>query len=180
MSIGYIRGDVSPRIGRLATSRTDAELAELVPNGTKGLRTLLERYIDVGISKSWFAPGDARLLAGRARGPGRGPPAPPGLNGLGHRLDGAPTLARSEQGVACCRSSVSDVRAMEESWAGARRDSGSTSRPTPSGPWPGNFGGIGGWMPGIDSCDVDGDDRILKMMGMEITTASNGATRAPR
>ena len=24
-------------------------------------------------------------------------------------------------------------------------------------------------MPGIDSCVVDGDDRILKMMGMEIT-----------
>jgi len=33
----------------------------------------------------------------------------------------------------------------------------------------GDFGGIGGWMPGIESCVVDGDDRILKMMGMEIT-----------
>ncbi|HXQ61263.1 MAG TPA: SRPBCC family protein [Acidimicrobiales bacterium] len=33
----------------------------------------------------------------------------------------------------------------------------------------GDFGGIGGWMPGIESCTVDGDDRILKMMGMEIT-----------
>jgi carbon monoxide dehydrogenase subunit G len=32
----------------------------------------------------------------------------------------------------------------------------------------GDFGGIGGWMPGIESCHVDGDDRILKMMGMEI------------
>ena len=51
MSIGYIRGDASPRIGRLATPRTDAELVELVPNGTKALRTLLERYIDVGFSK---------------------------------------------------------------------------------------------------------------------------------
>jgi mxaD protein len=32
----------------------------------------------------------------------------------------------------------------------------------------GDFGGIGDWMPGIESCVVDGDDRILKMMGMEI------------
>jgi len=32
----------------------------------------------------------------------------------------------------------------------------------------GDFGGIGGWMPGVESCVVDGDDRILKMMGMEI------------
>jgi probable F420-dependent oxidoreductase len=51
MSIGYIRGDASPRLGRLATRRTDAELVELVPNGTKALRTLIERYIDVGFSK---------------------------------------------------------------------------------------------------------------------------------
>jgi len=33
----------------------------------------------------------------------------------------------------------------------------------------GDFGGLAGWMPGIESCVVDGDDRILKMMGMEIT-----------
>jgi carbon monoxide dehydrogenase subunit G len=33
----------------------------------------------------------------------------------------------------------------------------------------GDFGGIGGWMPGIESCVVVDDDRILKMMGMEIT-----------
>ena len=33
----------------------------------------------------------------------------------------------------------------------------------------GDFGGIGGWMPGIESCEVKGDDRVLKMMGMEIT-----------
>jgi carbon monoxide dehydrogenase subunit G len=32
----------------------------------------------------------------------------------------------------------------------------------------GDFGGIGNWMPGIDSCQVDGDDRVLKMGGMEI------------
>jgi probable F420-dependent oxidoreductase len=51
MSIGYIRGDTPPRMGRLATKRTDAELVELVPRGTKALRTLIERYIDVGFSK---------------------------------------------------------------------------------------------------------------------------------
>jgi carbon monoxide dehydrogenase subunit G len=33
----------------------------------------------------------------------------------------------------------------------------------------GDFGGIGEWMPGIESCVLDGDDRVLKMMGMEIT-----------
>ena len=33
----------------------------------------------------------------------------------------------------------------------------------------GDFGGISGWMPGIDSCRVEGDDRILETMGMTIT-----------
>jgi carbon monoxide dehydrogenase subunit G len=33
----------------------------------------------------------------------------------------------------------------------------------------GDFGGIAGWMPGVDSCDVDGDVRVLKMMGMEVS-----------
>jgi mxaD protein len=33
----------------------------------------------------------------------------------------------------------------------------------------GDFGGIGGWMPGIESCAVVGDDRMLKTMGMDIT-----------
>ena len=32
----------------------------------------------------------------------------------------------------------------------------------------GDFGGIGSWMPGIESCHLDGDDRVLKMMGMDI------------
>jgi mxaD protein len=32
----------------------------------------------------------------------------------------------------------------------------------------GDFGCIGDWMPGIESCAVDGDDRVLKMGGMEI------------
>jgi mxaD protein len=33
----------------------------------------------------------------------------------------------------------------------------------------GDFGGIAGWMPGIESCVVDGDDRVIKTMGMEVT-----------
>jgi carbon monoxide dehydrogenase subunit G len=33
----------------------------------------------------------------------------------------------------------------------------------------GNFGSIGDWMPGIESCVVDGDDRVLRLMGMEVT-----------
>ncbi len=33
----------------------------------------------------------------------------------------------------------------------------------------GDFGGIGGWMPGIDSCRVEGENRILETMGMTIT-----------
>ena len=32
----------------------------------------------------------------------------------------------------------------------------------------GDFGGIGGWMPGIESCTVDGDVRTIAMSGMEI------------
>jgi mxaD protein len=32
----------------------------------------------------------------------------------------------------------------------------------------GDFGGIGEWMPGVESCVVAGDDRILKLMGMEV------------
>jgi carbon monoxide dehydrogenase subunit G len=33
----------------------------------------------------------------------------------------------------------------------------------------GDFGGIGDWMPGVESCRVEGEDRILVTMGMEIT-----------
>jgi carbon monoxide dehydrogenase subunit G len=33
----------------------------------------------------------------------------------------------------------------------------------------GDFGGIGRWMPGIDSCRLEGDDRILEITGMSIT-----------
>jgi mxaD protein len=33
----------------------------------------------------------------------------------------------------------------------------------------GDFGGVAGWMPGMDSCRVEGDRRILETMGMTIT-----------
>jgi mxaD protein len=33
----------------------------------------------------------------------------------------------------------------------------------------GEFGGLQSWLPGIDSCRVEGDKRHLGMMGMEIT-----------
>jgi mxaD protein len=33
----------------------------------------------------------------------------------------------------------------------------------------GDFGGLGAWLPGVDSCRVEGDDRQIAMMGMEIT-----------
>jgi carbon monoxide dehydrogenase subunit G len=33
----------------------------------------------------------------------------------------------------------------------------------------GDFGDLAGWMPGVESCVVDGDDRFLKIMGLEIT-----------
>ncbi len=32
----------------------------------------------------------------------------------------------------------------------------------------GDFGSIGDWMPGIESVAIDGDDRVLRMGGMEI------------
>ena len=32
----------------------------------------------------------------------------------------------------------------------------------------GDFGGVGEWMPGVESCVCDGTDRILRLMGMEI------------
>jgi carbon monoxide dehydrogenase subunit G len=33
----------------------------------------------------------------------------------------------------------------------------------------GEFGGIAEWMPGIETCRVEGDNRIIEMMGMTIT-----------
>jgi carbon monoxide dehydrogenase subunit G len=33
----------------------------------------------------------------------------------------------------------------------------------------GDFGGIAEWMPGIETCRVEGENRIIEMMGMTIT-----------
>jgi mxaD protein len=42
---------------------------------------------------------------------------------------------------------------------------------TPEAVWAlaGDFGGIADWMPGMESCRVEGDNRILDTMGMTIT-----------
>lgn len=42
---------------------------------------------------------------------------------------------------------------------------------TPDDVWAlvGDFGGIAGWMPGMESCRVEGENRILDTMGMTIT-----------
>jgi mxaD protein len=45
----------------------------------------------------------------------------------------------------------------------------------------GDFGGIAGWMPGMESCRVEGENRILETMGMTITEtliARDDAARA--
>jgi hypothetical protein len=31
-----------------------------------------------------------------------------------------------------------------------------------------DFGGLAGWMPGIESCTVEGDDRVLGIMGISV------------
>jgi len=33
----------------------------------------------------------------------------------------------------------------------------------------GDFGGVADWMPGMDSCRIEGENRILETMGMTIT-----------
>jgi uncharacterized membrane protein len=44
----------------------------------------------------------------------------------------------------------------------------------------GDFGGIAGWMPGIDSCRVEGEDRVIETMGMTITEHLVGKDDAAR
>lgn len=43
----------------------------------------------------------------------------------------------------------------------------------------GDFGGLA-WMPGVESCTVDGDDRTLSMLGMEIVERQLGRDDAAR
>ena len=54
---------------------------------------------------------------------------------------------------------------------------------TPDAVWElvGDFGGIAGWMPGMESCRLEGDNRILDTMGMTITeklVSRDDSTRA--
>ena len=51
----------------------------------------------------------------------------------------------------------------------ARAEIELTSPPDAAWALVGDFGGLAAWMPGIESCRVDGDDRILALMGMEVT-----------
>ncbi len=44
----------------------------------------------------------------------------------------------------------------------------------------GDFGGLGDWMPGIESCELDGDVRKLQTMGMEIHERQMGRDDATR
>ncbi|HEY1828092.1 MAG TPA: SRPBCC family protein [Acidimicrobiales bacterium] len=44
----------------------------------------------------------------------------------------------------------------------------------------GDFGGVAGFMPGIDSCVLEGDDRVLSLMGMSIRERLTGRDEAAR
>jgi carbon monoxide dehydrogenase subunit G len=44
----------------------------------------------------------------------------------------------------------------------------------------GDFGGLAAWLPGIESCEVNGDDRVLSMMGMTITETLRSRDDAAR
>jgi carbon monoxide dehydrogenase subunit G len=43
-----------------------------------------------------------------------------------------------------------------------------------------DFGGLGAWMPGIETCEVDGDDRVIGMMGISIREHLNERDDAKR
>ena len=60
-------------------------------------------------------------------------------------------------------SEVSIARPADEVWAVA-----------------GQFGDLHSWMPGIESCEVAGDDRTLKMMGMTIVETLRNRDDAAR
>jgi mxaD protein len=44
----------------------------------------------------------------------------------------------------------------------------------------GDFGGLASFMPGIDSCVLEGDDRVLSLMGMSIRERLTGRDEAAR
>jgi carbon monoxide dehydrogenase subunit G len=43
-----------------------------------------------------------------------------------------------------------------------------------------DFGGLGTWMPGIESCEVEGDDRVLGMMGISVRERLGALDNAKR
>ncbi|MCU1427976.1 MAG: hypothetical protein JWL83_1976 [Actinomycetia bacterium] len=44
----------------------------------------------------------------------------------------------------------------------------------------GDFGGLASWLPGIESCETKGDDRVLSMMGMTIVETLRARDDAKR
>jgi carbon monoxide dehydrogenase subunit G len=52
--------------------------------------------------------------------------------------------------------------------ADGKTDISTTASPDDAWKLIGDFGGLGDWMPGIDSCELEGDVRTLQMMGMTI------------
>jgi probable F420-dependent oxidoreductase len=52
VSVGYARGELPPEAARRVAQRAPGrDIASVVPQGVDQLRTLLERYVDVGFSK---------------------------------------------------------------------------------------------------------------------------------
>jgi carbon monoxide dehydrogenase subunit G len=43
-----------------------------------------------------------------------------------------------------------------------------------------DFGGIDSWMPGIESCRLAGEDRVIQMLGMEVVERLYGCDDASR
>ena len=68
--------------------------------------------------------------------------------------------------VADCRPSVSETQG--EQMADGKAEVEIARSPDDVWALIGDFGGLGDWMPGIDACEVDGDVRKIKTMGMEI------------
>jgi carbon monoxide dehydrogenase subunit G len=52
--------------------------------------------------------------------------------------------------------------------ADARAETTTTASPDATWTLVGDYFGLADWMPGIDECTADGDDRVLSMMGMTI------------
>ena len=79
MSIAYARAEPDAELLRTTHARRpEIDPRELIPVGADGLRSLLERYIDVGLSKFVVRPRHvSRLLDRRGRVARRRDPRPP-------------------------------------------------------------------------------------------------------